>query len=789
MITEVDLSGTPCFAPGATLKDLKKVNFIFGPNGTGKTSITRILGEGLDDARIEHHEGDSTNRKILILNSKYIEETFKETEDGIFFLGKESIANQNDIEEHKRNKERLTDSIQSLQSDKEELDKKQSNAERDLLDSVWNAKKLVPDRLSSCLDGFNKSKQKLIGKVIEYRQKPLLLKDTLPTTLDELAQQEKGLLTTILETVPQINTIPHFPQQLKDLPDLLHTPLIPAADSPLSDLISQIQHSDWVREGKRIMEDHQDTLDDRCPFCQQQTPQDFSENLAKLWDRSYDNAVAQLRSRLASLASSLEQLSIFKSEIGKHQLEDVAEYSRNAQLDAIEKALSTSHRLLEKKLDKQSQSFDAPEEWDIDSFNSTLRQLGEQVNALIGEHNEKVNDQDNLQKEFRNKFWIVFSHHTCNTPFTDYELVVGGNDGTMVKITTITGQIDEKTAERQRVTELINAAERSRRDIHPAIKHINRALSGIGMTSFELGASTDDFIAGHLPDATKRDGYILLRTNEYGRKERTEVSTLSDGERNLICFLYFFHQFHENTDHSDEKFTVVIDDPINAMDGLSSFVTSGYIRELISEVLELGSHKAHKYVDQLIILTHSTRFHIEASYKITQTKEQQDNFGFYTIERILSPSNGDSHAKSIVMGPSGMTSIHSEYTLLWDEVRRAWDILKSAPARPQSTGDPRAQISPLIGNTMRRIIESYLIHLCGIGSITQLGESSDAATRALMAFTNNNSHDAFDMDLHAVHNLTIDQLFHTFKRIFAENGAEDHYNMMMSKEGGTVTHL
>ena len=280
MITEVDLSGAPCFAPGATLKDLKKVNFIFGPNGTGKTSITRILGEGLDDARIEHSESDSSNREILILNSKYIEETFKETEKGIFFLGKESIANQNEIEEHKRNKERLTNSIDSLQSDKEKLNKDQSNAERKLLDSVWNTKQLVPDRLSSCLDGFNKSKQKLLRKVREYRRNPLLLKGTLPTTLDELAQQEKGLLTTTLETVPQISAIPQFPQQLKDLPVLLHTPLIPAADSPLSDLISQIQHSDWVREGKQIMEAHQDALDDRCPFCQQQTPQDFRISLS-----------------------------------------------------------------------------------------------------------------------------------------------------------------------------------------------------------------------------------------------------------------------------------------------------------------------------------------------------------------------------------------------------------------------------------------------------------------------------------------------------------------------------
>lgn len=781
MITKVELSGTPCFAPGATLNDLKKVNFIFGPNGTGKTSITRILGEGLDDARITHRTDDSSNREILILNSQYIEETFKETENGIFFLGKQSIANENEIQEHKSRKEKIAGLIEALQSDKDELDKDQSDAERELLNSVWNAKKLVPDELSSCLDGFNKSKQKLLDKVTEYRQTPLPPESTLPTTLDELAQQEKGLLTTTLETVLQISAIPQFPRQLEDLPDLLHTPLIPAADSPLSDLISQIQHSDWVREGKHIMEAHQDALDDRCPFCQQQTPQDFSENLAKLWDRSYDNAVARLRSCLASLESSLEQLSTFKNEIGEHQLEDVAEYSRNAQLDAIEKALSTSHALLEKKLDKQSQSFDAPEEWDINSFNSTLCQLGEQLNALIGEHNAKVNDQDNLKREFQDEFWTIFSHHTCDGAFRSFDSIVGGEKGTTARITALEKQISEKDQNRKELIERIKAAERSRMDIHPAIEHINRALSGIGMTSFELGASTDDFIAGHLPYTTQRDGYILLRTNEYGRKERTDVKTLSDGERNLICFLYFFHQFHKDTANSDIKFTVVIDDPINAMDGLSSFVTSGYIRELISEVLELGSHKAHKYVDQLIILTHSTRFHIEASYKIKQTKEQQDNFAFYTIERVLSPSDGESHAKSIVMGPSGMTNIHSEYTLLWDEVRRAWEILSSAPDRPQPTGDPRAQISPLIGNTMRRIIESYLIHLCGIGSITQLGESSDAAIRALMAFTNNNSHDAFDMDLHAVHNLTIDQLFHAFERIFTENGAADHYNMMLRK--------
>lgn len=781
MIEKIDLSGTPCFAPGATLENLKKVNFIFGPNGTGKTSITRILSEGPDDERITLADESST-REILVLNSKYIEETFQETENGIFFLGKQSIANQNDIESKKKDRETLSEEIELLKSKKGSAEDEQSEAEEALLSTIWSNRKIVPDQLSSCLDGYNGSRTKLRDKVKDIRQNPLPPEDTFPTTLDELAAQEKGLLTTTLEIASRVRAIPQIPQDLKDLPDLLRTPLIPAADSPLSELISQIQHSDWVREGKQIMEAHQDALDDRCPFCQQQTPQDFSENLAKLWDRSYDNAVALLRSRLTSLESSVEQLSSFKGEIGKHQLKDVAEYSRNAQLDAIEKALSTSHTLLKQKLDKQSQSFDPPEEWDIDSFNSTLRQLGDQLNALIGEHNAKVNDQDNLQKEFRDKFWIIYSHHTCHDAFKAFDSIVGGETGTAARVVALEEQIAEKDKKRKELTNLIKVAEQSRRDIHPAIEHINRALAGIGMTSFELGASTDDFITGHLPNTTQRDGYILLRTNKYGRKERTDVKTLSDGERNLICFLYFFHQFHKDADNTDKKFTVVIDDPVNAMDGLSSFITSGYIRELISEVLVLGKHKAHKYVDQLIILTHSTRFHMEAAYKI---EKANTDCAFYTIERVLSPADHDRHAKSVISGPFDDSKIHSEYALLWEEVRRAWDILNSAPADAKPTGDPRAQISPLIGNTMRRIIESYLIHLCGIGSITELGESSDAATRALMAFTNNNSHDAFDMDLHAVHNLTIDQLFHAFEQIFIEHGAADHYNMMM-RRGATI---
>ena len=68
MITEVDLSGTPCFAPGQKLSKLNKINFIFGPNGSGKTTLSKIL-QNNTDTRI-HWDKNGTN-EIHVFNREF----------------------------------------------------------------------------------------------------------------------------------------------------------------------------------------------------------------------------------------------------------------------------------------------------------------------------------------------------------------------------------------------------------------------------------------------------------------------------------------------------------------------------------------------------------------------------------------------------------------------------------------------------------------------------------------------------------------------------------------------
>lgn len=89
-------------AQGAELKELGKINFIYGSNGSGKTTISEVIRSynKYEDCNMEWH---GTPYRSLVYNRNFILESFRNdsTIKGIFTLGKESVDSLEKIEDKK----------------------------------------------------------------------------------------------------------------------------------------------------------------------------------------------------------------------------------------------------------------------------------------------------------------------------------------------------------------------------------------------------------------------------------------------------------------------------------------------------------------------------------------------------------------------------------------------------------------------------------------------------------------------------------------------------------------
>lgn len=122
MLSEIKLNGFASFKQETCLKTDKPVNFVYGLNGTGKSSITRYLADPLNP-KFSHCSMvpaiDNAQEEILVYNQDYIHENFVEQnhQQGIFTLSK---ANKDAYDAIKKANEQLSKLQEQENSIKEE---------------------------------------------------------------------------------------------------------------------------------------------------------------------------------------------------------------------------------------------------------------------------------------------------------------------------------------------------------------------------------------------------------------------------------------------------------------------------------------------------------------------------------------------------------------------------------------------------------------------------------------------------------------------------------------------
>ena len=93
MITKIIMNNVASYKTSTSLETDKKVNLLYGLNGTGKSTLSNFLYNRSDNKFVDCSiEGLKESDTVLVYNQQFIRDNFYETEDipGIFTLSKEN---------------------------------------------------------------------------------------------------------------------------------------------------------------------------------------------------------------------------------------------------------------------------------------------------------------------------------------------------------------------------------------------------------------------------------------------------------------------------------------------------------------------------------------------------------------------------------------------------------------------------------------------------------------------------------------------------------------------------
>jgi hypothetical protein len=773
MIEELDLSGTPCFAPDAKLTGLKKINFIFGPNGSGKTTLSNKM------QTINLEEIETEIQEIAVFNRDYIKDSFRECQaPGHITLGKENSVLKDEIDQlteqlkqHEKKLEETQTKIKEAQRERERLlnvTQSSIGPRRKQLAAIFKDYNSLYAKSSPIIPGNNPT---LFTKLLQFKSTKNATSSTNYDTIEKILD--------ILKHIPEADAteivmpaIPDTNYTLSSIETILKTTITLNNDSTMSTFIDKHNLHDWIRRGLATVET--DNLSS-CPFCQQRLTDQLIDELKKVFDNRHEAHIQAITKAKDAIKTYITNCETLTTNLTTNPDYKSIEY--NTPITIINKALSEIRHTQSKLEQKAIESNRIlATELSEDPFQIIREQLT-LITSQITDRNNAINAGKGKRTEaIRNARTALYEYLTC-VEFRDILDTYLHTLATINATTPTEANINSiKQTIRHMRTEIDNKLSKITQ-VGEKMAFINQILAYIGFNSFSLTTpeqtpklSNPEFPSGQ---------YILVRHSKDGTDNPIDTSTLSEGERTLLTFLYFIAKYYKDGKGSSPTANLlstllVIDDPIASTDAETFFLITNIIRRLLDQV---SSPNNNSSVKQVLITSHNTRFLKEIAFNFLNEKESDSKACYYFIQKDETGSS--------VLGPNTSSLITNEYNELWAEVRRCNKIV--VKAHKDHVTPPAF---PLLGNTMRRIIESYFLDIGGLGTITSLSKSTDSGTATLLAFCNSSSHSSIGSDIYDILRMNSFKLLSAFKRVFETlDGGQHigHYRMMMRDRPGDTS--
>jgi len=280
MINKIEITNIATYRSTSVLEP-KAINFVYGGNGTGKTTLSRLIAnESISsDSRIEWDA--PSHEKVLFYNRDFVERNFSEDTalPGIFTLGSESIELQNEIFELKKQQDSQREQRENEGKTLSKLKGDRANLNDKTKEKCWTVQAKYGAEFSEALIGYRTSKEKFFEKCLAIYSEIKDSSDPVPE-YESIKETYRAAYTKGAE---QVNEYPLLNlSRIGDLDsiDLLSEIITGKYDTPIGTFIQFLNSGDWVKKGVEYAK----KADGKCPYCQRELPEDIAKQIADFFD-------------------------------------------------------------------------------------------------------------------------------------------------------------------------------------------------------------------------------------------------------------------------------------------------------------------------------------------------------------------------------------------------------------------------------------------------------------------------------------------------------------------------
>jgi wobble nucleotide-excising tRNase len=547
-------------------------NVIYGWNGSGKTTISRIFrdlelrrepapGEvnlTVDGQGIRATEFEAAAVPVRVFNRDFVAENVFPMGGGdvppILILGEENIKKQKQLEEFRAEMAEVRTALEAARNDK-------SEAERALDNHCVNGGRLIRDLLrGSAGNPYNN-----YDKRNYTRRSEVMIADgdcgsyriTDPER-DELVLQHRAPIKSPVEEIAYEE--PDFAALRTKTADLLSTSVVAKTIQSLS---HDIQLSDWVRHGLDL---HRERGADECLFCERPLSADRISDLEQHFNDAYQDLVDALDELGERIDDASETLSTFvppNAALFNERFADGYEVALKGLATYRTQVTEYLSSLADAVSNKRTNPFGCVL-LSIDNFPIPDNQPIGNLNIIIQEHNSECANHTEVISKARERLEDgtvaerLDEFRELQDAISSHESAVQKYSGHAQKLSDTTSKLEAALTEHRAPAQELND------DLRKYMGHDELQLD------------------------IKDHGYSISRNG-------VPASQLSEGETTAIALLYFLKSL------TDRRFdfangVVVLDDPISSLDSNSLFSAFGLIKNRTKDA------------GQLFILTHNFTF-------------------------------------------------------------------------------------------------------------------------------------------------------------------------------------